>query len=62
MEKVKSKYNAKYQSVDVCVPHIGLIIEYDGEQHFNPVRFGGISKEEAEEKLSRQMELDAIKK
>lgn len=34
-------------SFDFYLPSENILIEYDGEQHFRPARFGGISKEEA---------------
>lgn len=37
------------------------LIEYDGRQHFEPVNFGGISDEEAHEKLVVQQFNDKIK-
>ena len=37
----------------------GNIIEYNGEQHYKPVRFGGISIERAEAKFIKQKERDA---
>ena len=38
-----------------------LFIEYDGQQHYEPQRFGGISKEKAEIKFEKQKEHDKIK-
>ena len=32
---------------DFCIKYIKVLIEYDGEQHFKPVRFNGISEEQA---------------
>lgn len=40
------KYKQKME-IDIWVPNKKLAIEYDGIQHFMPVRFGGITKEEA---------------
>lgn len=36
-------------------------IEYDGRQHFEPQRFGGISQERAEENFKRQQHNDRLK-
>ena len=38
-----------------------LFIEYDGRQHFEPQRFGGISKERAQENFERCQIHDALK-
>lgn len=38
-----------------------LLIEYDGEQHYYPVNFGGISDKQAEEKFINTIYNDAIK-
>jgi len=40
--------NKMRMEIDIWVPHLKLAIEYDGEQHFEPVKFGGISDEKAE--------------
>lgn len=44
--------------VDFYIPNINTIIEYNGEQHYKPIRFGNISQKQAEEKLLRQQERD----
>jgi len=38
-----------------------ILIEYDGIQHFRPVRFGGISKERAIKNYKQQVKNDMIK-
>jgi len=38
-----------------------LFIEYDGKQHFEPVRFGGISEERALKAFERQKKYDKLK-
>jgi len=38
-----------------------LAVEYDGEQHFGPVCFGGITKEAAEKNFIDQQERDTLK-
>ncbi len=37
------------------------LIEIDGEQHYEPVRFNGLSQEEAQEKFETQQKRDKIK-
>ncbi len=49
------------QEIDIYVPKIKLAIEYDGEQHFMPVCFGGISKERAEYNLKIVKRRDKLK-
>lgn len=44
--------------VDFYLPDIKTIIEYNGEQHYKPVRFGGISQERAEINFIKQQERD----
>ena len=38
-----------------------LFIEYDGKQHFEPVKFGGISQEKASEAFRKQKKYDKLK-
>jgi len=47
--------------IDLWVPELKLAIEYDGEQHFTPVCFGGITKKEASKNLEQTKYLDHIK-
>ena len=54
-----SKYGK--QELDIYIPELKLAIEYDGKQHFKPVRFGGISLEKAKENLRNTKKLDKIK-
>jgi hypothetical protein len=49
------------QEIDIWVPHLKLAIEYDGEQHFMPVRFGGISKEKSKRNFNLTAERDKNK-
>lgn len=46
---------------DYFIPDINLLIEVDGEQHFKPVCFGGITKERAELNFRKSQERDKIK-
>lgn len=47
---------------DFYIPSIKTIIEFDGEQHFIPVRFGNaLSVEKAQERLEEQQITDYIK-
>ena len=47
--------------LDIYIPHLKLAVEYDGEQHFFPVRFGGITKKEANKKFKKQTYRDKLK-
>jgi hypothetical protein len=46
--------NEKRYYVDYYIKDLNLIIEYNGDQHYCPVQFGGISIEKAKEKLEKQ--------
>jgi hypothetical protein len=46
---------------DIYVEALNLLIEYDGEGHYYPIPYGGISKEEAEQNLRITQCHDAIK-
>ena len=54
-------YNGGRQEIDIWVPELKLAIEYDGEQHFRPVRFGGISKIRAKKQFEYTKKLDKAK-
>ena len=56
--ETKSGYK---QEFDIFIPELKLAIEYDGEQHFVPVRFGGISLKKATERLKYIKGMDKIK-
>uniref|UniRef100_A0A6M3ILR1 Treble clef zinc finger domain-containing protein n=1 Tax=viral metagenome TaxID=1070528 RepID=A0A6M3ILR1_9ZZZZ len=47
---------------DFWLPNFNLLIEYQGEQHYKPVRFGGISKKKAFQNLKKNQHHDQIKK
>ena len=46
---------------DFYLPDYNMCIEYDGEHHFKPTRFGGMSKEIAQNKFYLQQQRDLIK-
>lgn len=52
----KNKNNTCYLYFDFYLPYYNMIIEYDGQQHFEPIKIWG-----GEEKLKRQQENDEIK-
>lgn len=54
----KTKYNLE---IDIYLPELKVAIEYDGEQHFRPIRFGGISIKRAEENFIKQRKFDRLK-
>lgn len=47
--------------VDYSVSALKLAFEYDGEQHFRPVQFGGMSLEKAKKEHQKQKERDRRK-
>jgi very-short-patch-repair endonuclease len=56
---ITSKYGR--QHLDIYIPSIKLAIEYDGEQHFKPVCFGGIDIKKAQANLIQTKRLDRRK-
>lgn len=46
---------------DFYLPQYNLFIEYDGQQHYEPMRFYGSNKEKNEEELRKVQERDKIK-
>lgn len=46
---------------DRYLPDFNILIEYDGEQHYFPIRFGDISNEQAKEKFDKVCLHDNIK-
>lgn len=55
--------NARPARFDFYLPQVGLLIELDGEQHYRPVAFGGISQTQAvlnhRETVRRDLEKNA---
>jgi hypothetical protein len=41
--------------IDFYLPYYNLFIEYNGRQHYEPIRFGGRSLYEAEKKFEKQL-------
>ena len=57
--KVIHHYKTKWlkrQEIDIFVPHLNLAVEYDGIQHFKPIKAWG-----GEEGLKKNIERDKIK-
>jgi hypothetical protein len=54
--KIKQKLG-----LDIYVRDIKLVIEYDGQQHFMPVCFGGMNKKRARRNFKMQQRRDAFK-
>ena len=46
---------------DFAIHDLKILIERDGEQHYQPVRFGGISKERANAIFEKQKQVDKFK-
>ena len=46
---------------DFYLPEYNIAIEFDGEQHYRPVQFGGMSLERAEEEFIKTQERDKSK-
>ena len=47
---------------DFYIPEKNILIEYQGEQHFKPIRYGGIDIEIAKNNLKRQRHYDCSKR
>lgn len=63
-DKVQRQDNLQFlkrQAVDFSVRSLKLAFEYDGEQHFRPVCFGGMSLEKATKQFEKQKKRDARK-
>ena len=54
-------YDIKLLPFDFYIPSLHLAIEYQGQQHYKPVQFGGCSMEEAIQNFERQQRHDKIK-
>lgn len=54
----KDKYTLPF---DFYLPDYNTCIEYDGEQHYRPVNFGGVSNEEAQRNFEITQKHDKIK-
>jgi serine protease inhibitor ecotin len=50
------------QSFDFFLPEHNILVEFQGEQHYEPVRFGGISEHNAKKFFEKQQKLDNRKK
>jgi DNA-directed RNA polymerase subunit RPC12/RpoP len=54
--------NMKTLPFDFYIPKLNLCIEYNGEQHYRPVQFGGMPIEKAKDRFVSQKNRDGIKK
>lgn len=64
--QVKFESQKKYKPLgrlrfDFYLPDYNLLLEYDGEHHFRPIRFGGISKELAQINYEKTRRSDELK-
>ena len=55
---LECKQNLRF---DFYIPEFKCFIEFDGEQHFRPVKFGGMSDEKAQQSFERTVQHDNIK-
>jgi hypothetical protein len=57
----EKQFNLVYRyRVDFFIPSKKIVIEYNGEQHYKPIRFGGMSLKEANKKFEVQKNRDEI--
>jgi hypothetical protein len=59
--KYSSHQNKRRMFFDFYLPEINTVIEYNGEQHYRPVCFGGISQERAKQNFLIQQVRDQRK-
>lgn len=59
---LKNNETGRLLEVDFYIPQFKLAIEYQGRQHYEPVCFGGCSKEKAIENFEKQIYRDNIKR
>lgn len=60
---LRNNKTGKKQEIDIFVSgcEFSLAVEYDGQQHFYPVSFGGISEARARKKFIKQKQMDKRK-
>ena len=57
----KKRYRWTQDEFDYYLPHMNKCIEFDGQHHYFPVNFNGISDEEALENYKTVIKHDKIK-
>jgi len=62
VKKVNPEFTSGREKFDWVILGAEIVIECHGEHHYQPVQFGGISKEEAKRKLVEQRERDENKR
>jgi len=62
VERVYPYYNSGREKFDWVILDLQVVCELHGEQHYRPVRFGGITQEEADQRFEDQKIRDAAKK
>lgn len=60
-QEYRVQIGEQYFRFDFYLPQYNLIIEYDGEQHFKPVRFCGDNEERNSEIFKKTQQSDQIK-
>lgn len=62
VSRINSDYHTNSHKFDWVIIELKVVIEVHGQQHYMPVCFGGISKEEATKRYHDQVERDLEKK
>jgi very-short-patch-repair endonuclease len=62
VKKVNPDFSSGREKFDWVVLGAKIVIECHGEQHYEPVQFGGISEDEAKRKLMEQQDKDEQKR
>ena len=59
-DDLRSK-NDRQLSYDFYIPSLNMLLEYNGEQHYMPIRFDGMTEDKAKAKFLQQIEKDKQK-
>lgn len=62
VNRINDKFPNGRAKYDWVILDLSIVIEVMGEQHYGPVKFGGISDEEAESNFRKQLKIDEEKK
>ena len=62
MSAVNRNFGSNREKFDWAILGAKIIIEVHGQQHYKPVRFGGIDEEQAKRNFSKLKERDEVKK
>lgn len=61
VSEVNPSFGSNRERYDLCIPEMNIVIEIQGEQHYQKVCFGGITEEQAKKNLLKRQEVDYLK-